>query len=201
MVFAKTMHEGLVVTGFEKFSDFKRNISQQVVELISEEEAPDFKISTYILAVDEKGSREISDRIEKGEKFDVILHLGFSENANEILLERYARNHFQMKIKDNSGRLISSGRISPGKEILETKVPRNFIENYLGDCSKIRWNEDAGGFVCNETYFRSLLASAEKLQPTVLFIHLPSEEILPLEEQYGIIMSICKSLNNMQLSG
>ena len=195
------MHEGLVVTGFEPFSDFKRNISQQVVELISEEGVLDFKISTYILSVDELGSRQISDRIERGEKFDVVLHLGFSENANDILLERYARNNFQMKIKDNSGRLQSSGRISPGKEILETKVPRNFIENYLGDHSKIRWNEDAGGFVCNETYFRSLLASSEKLQPVVLFIHLPSEEILPLEEQYESIISICKSLNHMQSSG
>tara|TARA_B100001996_G_scaffold56482_1_gene40036 strand:+ start:1182 stop:1766 length:585 start_codon:yes stop_codon:yes gene_type:complete len=194
------MHEGLVVTGFEPFSDFKRNISQQVVALISEG-LFDFDISTSILSVDEMGSREISDRIERGEKLDVVLHLGFSENANEILLERYARNNFQMKIKDNSGRLVSSGRISPGKEILETKVPRNFIENYLGEFSRIRWNEEAGGFVCNETYFRSLLASSEMLQPIVLFIHLPCEEILPLEEQYETIISICKSLIHLQHSG
>ena len=189
-----------MVTGFEPFSDFKRNISQQVVALISEG-LFDFDISTSILSVDEMGSREISDRIERGEKLDVVLHLGFSENANEILLERYARNNFQMKIKDNSGRLVSSGRISPGKEILETKVPRNFIENYLGEFSRIRWNEEAGGFVCNETYFRSLLASSEKLQPIVLFIHLPCEEILPLEEQYETIISICKSLNHLHHSG
>ena len=139
--------------------------------------------------------------MERGEKFDTVLHLGFSENANEILLERYARNNYQMKIKDNSGRLLSSGRISPGKDILETKVPRNFIENYLGEFSRIRWNEDAGGFVCNETYFRSLLASSDNIRPIVLFIHLPSEEILPLEEQYESIISICKSLNHMQSSG
>ena len=194
------MHEGLVVTGFEPFSDFKRNISQQVVALISEGLFA-FDISTSILSVDEMGSREISDRIERGEKLDVVLHLGFSENANEILLERYARNNFQMKIKDNSGRLVSSGRISPGKEILETKVPRNFIENYLGEFSRIRWNEEAGGFVCNETYFRSLLASSEMLQPIVLFIHLPCEEILPLEEQYETIISICKSLIHLYHSG
>ncbi len=192
------MHEGLIVTGFEPFSDFKRNISQQVVELISAEVEFDFQISTSILAVDENGSREISDRIESGEKIGVVLHLGFSENAKEILLERYARNIFQMKIEDNSGRLLPSGKISPGKQILETRVPRNFIDNHLGGFSKIRWNEDAGGFVCNETYFRSLLASSEMQQPVVLFIHLPSEEILPLEEQYEIIISICKSLNQIQ---
>lgn len=191
------MHEGLIVTGFEPFSNFKRNISQQIVEIISAEMVSDFKISTSILAVDENGSREISERIESGEKIGSVLHLGFSESAKEILLERYARNNFQMKIADNSGRLLSSGKISPGKEVLETKVPLNFIDNFLERNSKIRWNEDAGGFVCNETYFRSLLASSEDQQPVVLFIHLPSEEILPLEEQYGIITSICKSLNQI----
>jgi pyrrolidone-carboxylate peptidase len=198
---AKTMHEGLLLTGFETFSNFKRNISQQVVELISAEEVFDFKISTTILAVDETGSREVSDRIESGEKFDTILHLGFSENANEILLERYARNNFHMKIADNSGRLLTSGKISPGHAILETKVPRNFIDNYLTGYSKIRWNEDAGGFVCNETYYRSLLASSEMHQPVVLFIHLPSEKILSLKEQSGIITLICKSLNQMHYTG
>ncbi|MBN28718.1 MAG: hypothetical protein CMB33_02445 [Euryarchaeota archaeon] len=191
------MHEGLIVTGFEPFSNFKRNISQQIVEIISAEMVSDFKISTSILAVDENGSREISERIESGEKIGSVLHLGFSESAKEILLERYARNNFQMKIADNSGRLLSSGKISPGKEVLETKVPLNFIDNFLERNSKIRWNEDAGGFVCNETYFRSLLASSEDQQPVVLFIHLPSEEILPLEEQYDIITSICKSLNQI----
>ena len=191
------MHEGLLFTGFESFSNFKRNISQQVVELISSEGVFDFKISTTILAVDENGSREVSERIESGEKIGVVLHLGFSENANEILLERYARNNFHMKIADNSGRQLTSGTISTGNAILETKVPQNFIDNYLADFSKIRWNEDAGGFVCNETYYRSLLASSEMHQPVVLFIHLPSEKKLPLKEQYGIITSICKSLNQI----
>ncbi len=191
------MHEGLLLTGFESFSNFKRNISQQVVELISSEGVFDFKISTTILAVDENGSREVSERIESGEKIGVVLHLGFSENANEILIERYARNNFHMKIADNSGRQLTSGTISTGNAILETKVPQNFIDNYLADFSKIRWNEDAGGFVCNETYYRSLLASSEMHQPVVLFIHLPSEKKLPLKEQYGIITSICKSLNQI----
>ncbi len=194
---AKTVHEGLLLTGFESFSNFKRNISQQVVELISSEGVFDFKISTTILAVDENGSREVSERIESGEKIGVVLHLGFSENANEILLERYARNNFHMKIADNSGRQLTSGTISTGNAILETKVPQNFIDNYLADFSKIRWNEDAGGFVCNETYYRSLLASSEMHQPVVLFIHLPSERKLPLKEQYSIITSICKSLNQI----
>ena len=191
------MGERIIVTGFEAFSDFKNNISQEIVELISAEDVTDFKISTSILSVDEIGSREISDRIESGEKIGAVLHLGFSESATEILLERYARNKFQMRIPDNSGRKLTSGTISPGTSKLETKLPTNFIEKYLMGFSAIRWNEDAGGFVCNETYFRSLLASSSNGLPLVLFIHLPSERIIPLEEQYEKILMICKSISQI----
>jgi len=191
------MGGGIIVTGFEPFSDFKNNISQEIADLISAEDFSDFKISTSILSVDESGSREISDRIECGEKIGAVLHLGFSESATEILLERYARNKFQMRIPDNSGRKLTSGNISPGKSKLETKLPTNFIEKYLMGVSAIRWNEDAGGFVCNETYFRSLLASSSNGLPLVLFIHLPSERIIPLEEQYEKILMICKSIGQI----
>ena len=191
------MGERIIVTGFEAFSDFKNNISQEIAELISAEDVNDFKISTSILSVDESGSREISDRIERGEKIGAVLHLGFSESATEILLERYARNKFQMRIPDNSGRKLTSGTISPGKSKLETEIPTNFIEKHLMGVSAIRWNEDAGGFVCNETYFRSLLASSSNGLPLVLFIHLPSERIIPLEEQYEKILMICKSISQI----
>ena len=191
------MGERIIVTGFEPFSDFKNNISQEIADLISAEDFSDFKISTSILSVDESGSREISDRIECGEKIGAVLHLGFSESATEILLERYARNKFQMRIPDNSGRKLTSGNISPGKSKLETKLPTNFIEKYLMGVSAIRWNEDAGGFVCNETYFRSLLASSSNGLPLVLFIHLPSERIIPLKEQYEKILMICKSIGQI----
>ena len=191
------MHEGVIVTGFEPFSNFNSNISQKIAELISKEDTFDFKISTSILTVDESGSREISDRIECGENIGAVIHLGFSEGASEILLERYAKNRFQMRISDNSGRTITSRPISSGNPTLETKVPTNFIDQYLKDVSAIRWSYDAGGFVCNETYFRSLLASSERQLPIVLFIHLPSEKIIPLEEQYRIILLICKSINRI----
>ena len=194
------MHGGVIVTGFEPFSHHIRNISQQVVDLLSTESISDFKISTSILTVDESGSREVSERIDSGENIGAVLHLGFSENANEILLERSARNIFHMEIEDNSGRRIPSGKISDGKPIFETKVPINFIENYLSEISKIRWNDDAGGFVCNETYFRSLQSSSSMQFPIVLFAHLPDESVLPAEEQCRIIISICKSLNKLLLA-
>ncbi len=191
------MHHGVMVTGFEPFSNHHSNISQKIVDLISEDPRLEFKISTSILSVDEAGSREISGRLDNGEEIGAILHLGLAENSNEILLERFAKNQFNMKIADNSGRRLSSGEISNGQITLETKVPRDFIKNHLRDISRIRWNDDAGGFVCNETYFRSLLACSKRELPIVLFAHLPSEKVIPIEEQYEIVILICKSLDQI----
>jgi len=186
----------ILVTGFVPFAHHARNISQEVVEYISTEGEFDYKINTSILTADEKGSRQISDRIHSGEEIGAVLHLGFSENADEILLEEFARNHFQMKIADNAGRMESSGEISPGQSILQTNAPINIINEHLEGISGIRWNEDAGGFVCNETYFRSLLAASVRKSTIVLFIHLPSENKIPFDQQAEIICKVCNALES-----
>jgi pyrrolidone-carboxylate peptidase len=186
----------ILVTGFVPFAHHERNISQQVVEFISTEGEFDYKINTSILTVDENGSREISDRIHSGEEIGAVLHLGFSENADEILLEKFARNRFQMEIADNTGRTESSGEISSGKLILQTNTPINIIDEHLEGISGIRWNEDAGGFVCNETYYRSLLAASVRKSPIVLFMHLPSENKIPFDQQTEIICKVCNALES-----
>ncbi len=190
------MVDSILVTGFVPFAHHERNISQQVVEHISTEGEFDYKINTSILTVDEKGSREISDRIHSGEEIGSVLHLGFSENADEILLEKFARNRFQMKIADNAGRMESSGEISPGQSILQTNAPINIIDEHLEGISGIRWNEDAGGFVCNETYFRSLLSASIRKSPIVLFIHLPSANKIPFDQQTETICKVCNALES-----
>jgi pyrrolidone-carboxylate peptidase len=191
-------HGGMIlVTGFMPFSHHERNISQELVEHISTAGALDYEVNTCILTVDENGSREISDRILGGEEIRALLHLGFSENADEILLEKFARNRYQMEIVDNSGRIETSGEISSGKPILETNAPIQIIDSFLEGVSGIRWNEDAGGFVCNETYYRSLLAATIKKSPIVLFMHLPLEEIIPFDQQFKIICLVCNAMESV----
>jgi pyroglutamyl-peptidase len=189
----------ILVTGFVPFAHHERNISQQVVEFISTEVEFDYKINTSILTVDQKGSREVSDRIHRGEEISAVLHLGFSENADEILLEEFARNRFQMKISDNSGRIEYSGEISSDKSIFQTNAPISIIDEHLEGISGIRWNDDAGGFVCNETYYRSLLAASVRKSPIVLFIHLPSEDKIPFNKQAEIICKVCNALESANI--
>ena len=167
-----------------------------MIEYISSDEFFDYEIMTSVLTVDERGSRETSERIYGGEEISAVLHLGFSENADEILLERFARNQLEMKIADNSGRQVSSGMISSDKLVLETNAPTHIIDEQLEGISGIRWSEDAGGFVCNETYFRTLLATSSENSPIVLFVHLPRESIIPFSKQLRIVRIICDALES-----
>lgn len=191
------MGDNILVTGFMPFAHHQDNVSQQIAEAISTDDTIDYEINSSILTVDESGSGETSDRIKREEGIRAILHLGYSENANEVLLERYARNRFEMKIADNSGRIISSGKISSGPPVIETNVPIHIIDKYLEGISGIRWSEDAGGFVCNETYFRTLLAASINDHPVVLFIHLPSDEKIPFIQQLEIIKKVCDALESV----
>jgi len=186
----------ILVTGFMPFAHHESNISQQMIEYISTHEISNYEIMTSVLTVDERGSRETSERINGGEEISAVLHLGFSENTDEILLERLARNQLEMKIADNSGRQVSSGMISSNKSVLETNVPTHIIDEQLEGISGIRWSEDAGGFVCNETYFRTLLAASSENSPIVLFVHLPRESIIPFSKQLRIVRIICDALES-----
>jgi len=195
-VVAESVSGGILVTGFMPFAHHERNISQQMIEYISSDEFFDYEIMTSVLTVDERGSRETSERIYGGEEISAVLHLGFSENADEILLERFARNQLEMKIADNSGRQVSSGMISSDKLVLETNAPTHIIDEQLEGISGIRWSEDAGGFVCNETYFRTLLATSSENSPIVLFVHLPRESIISFSKQLRIVRIICDALES-----
>ena len=183
------------MTGFEPFASHEENISQQIIDSLSSESQKFYSLETDLLTVDEKGSRRTSERINKGEKFHAILHLGFSESTKNIRLERLAKNQYKMEIPDNSGRQITKGVIeNVPRTLLETNSPINELNEVLNHSREVIWSNDAGGFVCNETYFRTLLSSLDSESVVVLFAHLPSKENIPVFSQLEIIRKICNCL-------
>ena len=165
------------------------------MEILSTQVIPGFQIETSLLSVDEAGSKETSERLYNGERFDVILHLGLSEKAENIRLERFAKNRYAMTTPDNSGRQIREGEISLGSlQIIETLVQKGEIDEVLGQFEEVCWSEDAGGFICNETYYRSLKASIESYSLPILFIHLPSSDRVPKRRQLEVVGMICSRI-------
>ena len=189
------MSRRLLVTGFVPFSIHETNISEQILETLSTKGISGVEIETSLLNVDEHGSQVVSERLYGGDSFAAILHLGLSEKAEKIQLERFGKNRYGMKIPDNSGRQIREGEILIGsKDFVETLAPIHLIEEIIHEFDEVCWSEDAGVFICNETYYRTLIAAIESDSSNVLFAHLPQEYWVPKNRQLEVIRELCKRL-------
>ena len=187
----------VLVTAFPPFSEFDGNVSQSVLNRLEAEGVQGLDVVTWLLSVDEVGSRAVADQISKDIQTDGILHLGLAARRNSISLERRARNEFSMNEPDNSGRLLDSGEIVPGAPAtILTTAPVHVMDEEFEHDEHICWSEDAGGYVCNETIYRTLYAiqNREEGPLPALFVHLPPEEEIPLDAQVEAVRRIAPRL-------
>ena len=187
----------VLVTAFPPFSEFDTNVSQSVLNRLEAEGVQDLDIVTWLLSVDEDGSRAVANQIRKGMQVDGILHLGLAARRKSISLERTARNEFSMNEPDNSGRLLDSGEIVRGapKTILTT-APVHVMDEEFEHDEHVCWSEDAGGYVCNETIYRTLHAMQDREESPLpaLFVHLPPEDEISLDAQVEAVRRIATCL-------
>ena len=190
-------HPRLLLTGFYPFSNFTENISKMIVDEISTRGIDGVDIIPFILTVDQNGSMLPSQIIGGNENFSAVLLLGFSYDSDVIRIEIIGKNEYKMRIPDNSGRRIEKGPIiENGPVEILTNSPISTIELAIGESDFVAWGRDAGGFVCNETYFRTLMVVSNSQEPNtpVLFVHLPDKETVPLDLQLELVMKISKCL-------
>ena len=211
------------LTGFEPFGEHTVNVSQQVAEALdgfadvvglgdspgpyrAETRESSVVVRSTILTVDEIGAGAIASRLEsengldseKTEIPEAVVHLGLAENAEWIRVEEVAVNRLDFRIADNSGRQVSDAQIhrdAPAR--LHTTSPHNLV---LAECAgddRIRRSDDAGEFVCNEAYFRTLHCVEtnglkDKFQRAlpVIFVHLPPTSAIPLDDQIELVRRI-----------
>jgi len=187
----------LLVTGFPVFSNFKSNISEEVLSRLEETGLPGIDVVTWLLSVDEDGSRAVAEQISDGILVDGIIHLGLATRRDSICLERQARNRFSMRESDNSGRLRDSGEIvEGGPPTLLTTASIHVMDEEFEHDDNVGWSEDAGGYVCNETFYRTLLAIRDSGNNPIpaLFVHLPPEAQVALDTQVDVIRRIAVCL-------
>ena len=194
----------VLLTGFEPFDGASYNISKEIVTEISKLDIINFEIESKILTVDEKGSKYVSELIIEKE-YDCVLQLGFSKKAKAINLETQAINKIHMTIEDNSKRQIHNKKIDmfAKSKFVSTVNVEGFLEK---ESPEISLSSDAGTFVCNESYFHTLntifsqeLCDRFGRKLPCLFIHLPSNEYVPISRQIEIIINIIKKINDKKI--
>lgn len=183
----------VLVTGFVPFGGHEVNPSQLVAHALAGrhrlidpkglEEALDVEVHVEILSVDEEGASYVAKEMERGHRWDAVLHVGLCASCEHARVERIGRDAFAMRMADNSGRCIEAGPITGSGDLRASLQPEGLD---LARCDvEAKWSEDAGGYVCNETLHRTLSA-AQQAQVPVTFLHVPSLERWPLERSLSL---------------
>ena len=201
------------LTGFKPFGENIDNISQIVTESLdglneiislgntkspfsAEKRESTISIKSEILDVNQLGSRIISSRLKQNNP-QAVVHLGLAQNREKISIETVALNELDFTIPDNNGRKYSGLVDESRHQLLHSSAPINLILSEFEGDERVVKSSDPGRFVCNETYFRSLLSMSKEgckdrlgRPLPVLFVHLPQPEYIPLEEQIELVKKI-----------
>ena len=191
----------VLVTGFEPFGGNDTNISQRVVnrlqashQLVNPWTAHSFPVhvETDVLTVDADGAKRTAARVIDGEGWDAILHVGLCESCDVPRLERLAQDRLHMRIPDNKGRQINDGQLDGEGHRgcwldLTLWQPDDFPVPFT-------LSTDAGAYLCNETYHATMRAVCERpsthpVPSPVLFLHLPGETKLSVEQGVAMVES------------
>ena len=156
----------VLITGFGAFSSHAENPTEALVAAWPRtmevrdpwgEQSETVHVDARLLTVDQAGASDTAKRLEQGERWDAVLHLGLCGSCTNARLEWLGRDVLQMREPDNAGRMISGAPIT-GTGDRAAGVDRERFG--LAECDPdASWSDDAGA-MCNETLHRSLASSA-----------------------------------------
>ena len=187
----------VLLTGFGPFGDHDVNPTEVIVDMFPSllpiknpfgRGSSEMSIEKHILSVDEKGSTWTASELASRE-WDAILHLGLCGECTKPRIELQAEDRLNMSIADNSGRQVKDGTLS-GSGHLKAAVPVKKWGIHDWD-TDVDLSMDAGQFICNETYYRTLEAlDTHKFAIPCLFLHLPSTEHMSLKEASKLVRTV-----------
>ena len=188
----------VLITGFGAFSTHAANPTEALVQAWPErmevhdpwsEHSEAVLVEARVLTVDAAGASETATRLQAGEHWDAILHLGLCGSCTHARLEWLGRDIMRMKEPDNAGRMVADAPITGTGDAAADVDKRRFGLQYCDPDAT--WSDDAGGYVCNETLHRSLVAckSIER-PPPVLFLHVPAESHWSLERSQALAEAV-----------
>ena len=159
----------ILITAFEPFGGKARNASAEVLRLLPEEIAG-CRVRKLVLPVVFGRAAELVLQQEA----DAVFMLGEAGGRTAVTPEIRAANLRDARIPDNAGAQPRNEKIlEDGPDHCYTRIPVRRItaqlrrEGYAAEVS-----EDAGTFVCNETFY--LVGTA--LRVLAEFIHCPGDE-------------------------
>jgi pyroglutamyl-peptidase len=168
----------LLATGFGPFPGASENPTEALVGALAGEAPEAFGASlmkAVVLPTEYRRSWEMLQSLHSAFAPDVVVHFGLHLRAEAIHVERIGRNAVDPAKPDAAGFAPPDGRAhASGPDVLHATLPVSGIVAALAEAGlSAMLSDDAGGYVCNATLYRSLHEAGAARR--VGFIHVPPE--------------------------
>ncbi|MCF6228028.1 MAG: pyroglutamyl-peptidase I [Planctomycetes bacterium] len=179
------MTKKLLLTGFEPFGDWQSNPSFDALKFAADAglfDAPDLAVEIAEIPVDYNRVFDTVERLVESVKPAAIvhfgLHSGLARGRDVIYIETTARNRNGASKPDNAGIQRDAGVILANEPAtIATTLPASALCNALSRAGfSVETSDDAGGYLCNFLFFRTLSAFGEQFPCG--FIHVPLVDTL-----------------------
>jgi pyroglutamyl-peptidase len=170
----------LLLTGFEPFGTWKRNVSGEAVSKLAGEVRGGHRVRVVVLPVAWPRAKRVLDSAVARAKPDVIVSFGIHGGKNDAFyVEAKAANSLRFRIDDNDGNRFRGARIEPkGPRARGATLPVPELQRALRARGlDARRSRSAGRFLCNAIYYTVLGHGV----PAV-FVHVPPGKAAPVLE-------------------
>ncbi len=161
----------LLLTGFEPFGDWKRNVSGEAVSALDGVTRGGVRIRAVLLPVAWPRAARVLARALARWGPDAVLAFGIhGKKEGAFRVETLARNELHFRIADNDGHRYRRRPVVPrGARTLGAALPPGELLGAIRGASlRGRCSRDAGRFLCNAVYYW-LLARGVR----AAFVHVP----------------------------
>lgn len=172
------------ITGFGPFPGSPTNPTQALVNGLAELDPASIgakRISAHVLPVEYDRALELVGDVRKNLNPDLSVHFGVAAAARGFRLERIARSGASSTRPDNAGRLEPECPGARPERLIPVYWPGSALRAVTACGIESELSDDAGGYVCNAVYFRSLSVAAELVSAGgrlgwTGFVHMPHSD-------------------------
>ena len=167
----------ILITGFGRFPGAPFNPSGPLARAVAKRRRPAFADAKRILHIFQTSyaavDRDLPKLIAQHEP-DLILMFGLAGRTSQVRIETRARNTMSILFPDVTGFRPDARAIAPGKGAARGRAPfARLLAASRSTRVPSRLSRDAGRYLCNYVYWRSLEAASRSGTPLAQFIHIP----------------------------
>jgi pyroglutamyl-peptidase len=187
----------ILVTGFEPWADHAANPAQQLALRLDGWRAADVQAVGLVLPVARAGAIATVAAAVRELRPDAVVHLGLAAGRPALTVERWAHNLADFVVPDNAG---AQPRNEPLREDGRRRLAsRLSVAAAVGALQAAGVpaspSDSAGSFVCNAVLYGTLeWAASHGYAGPVGFVHLPTTDSIPLEDQERAVERLLRLL-------